>query len=64
MCLSPASRAMPSVGTILKFLLRPKQDWKTVGERAHATDGSWPLCKSCHNGHYEKTPVMRSPGQA
>ena len=23
---------------------------------------SWPLCKSCHNGHYEKTSVMTSSG--
>ena len=23
-------------------------------------DSSWPLCRAFHNGHYEKTTIMRS----
>ena len=33
-----------------------------VARQAPVTiDRSWPLCKSCHNGHYEKTSVMTRP---
>ena len=40
--------------------LRFSSTQRRTREQTFPEDRLWPLCKSCHNGHYEKVAVMKS----